>query len=42
MGKVEEWNVLLVTRGMDVEVMTPAFIWILSLLSIVACNFMPL
>jgi hypothetical protein len=30
MGKVEEWEVLLVTSGMDVDVMAPAFICILS------------
>jgi hypothetical protein len=42
MGKVEVWGLLLVTSGMDVDVMAPAFIGILSLILIVACNFTPL
>jgi hypothetical protein len=42
MGKVEGWGVLLVTSGMDVNVMAPAFIGILSLIFIIAYNFTPL
>jgi hypothetical protein len=42
MGKVEGWGLLLVTIGMGVDVMTPAFICILSLILIVTGNFTPL
>jgi hypothetical protein len=42
MGKVEEKDVLLLTTEMDVDVMMPGFIWILVLIPMIGCNFLPM